>query len=196
MSLPSRYAWLLKEGAPRMLVKALELYGTQEIVGAKQSPIILGWAHELGLDNVYKADEIPWCGLFALICAVRAKKEVPWPPLTYRDALWALNWLKFGSAPGGPADGTVSLTQQLQAASLGDVLVFKRPEGGHVGIYVGETNSKFFVLGGNEGNAVSIVMIDKTRCVGVRRPHYDNPPANIRKVFLNDIGEPVSANEA
>ncbi len=193
MLLPQRYVWLLNEGAPRMLLKGLELYGVSEVVGNKHNPIIMAWAHEVGLEKIYVADEIPWCGLFHLIRTTRAHKEIPFKP---KDALWAFNWQAFGSPPGTrSADGTVSLSEQIANAMLDDTLVFRRPEGGHVATYVGENHTHFYTLGGNQGNAVSIVTIPKDRCVAVRRPHYENQPANVRKIFLNDIGAPVSTNE-
>ena len=47
-----------------MLVEALALFGTLEAPGAKDNPVILRWAAELGLTKSYSHDSIPWCGLF------------------------------------------------------------------------------------------------------------------------------------
>jgi len=44
MKIPKKYEWLQRETAPRHLLKALELYGTTEIVGQQSNPVIMGWA--------------------------------------------------------------------------------------------------------------------------------------------------------
>lgn len=173
MKLPKKYAWLEKEGAPRHLVKALELYGTTEIAGSQHNPVIMGWAKELGIS--YNSDEVPWCGLFTAIIMKRANREVVDSPLM------AKSWLNFGVS--------------TQVPVLGDVLVFTRKGGGHVGLYVGEDNKSFFVLGGNQGNQVNIVKIAKSRLAGVRRPPYHTPPTNLRRIYLI-VNENTSNNEA
>lgn len=175
MKLPKKYAWLAQEGAPRHLVKALELYGTTEIVGSQHNPVIMEWAKETGLQNVYKSDEIPWCGLFMAIVMKRANREVVDSPLL------AKSWLDFGV--------------KAEVPMLGDVLVFNRKGGGHVGIYVGEDKKYFFVLGGNQGNQANIVKIARSRIAGIRRPPYHTPPKNIRRIYLI-INENTSSNEA
>jgi uncharacterized protein (TIGR02594 family) len=175
MSVPKKYQWLLQEDGPRMLLKGLEMYGVTEVVGTKHNPVILGWAKEVGLGNVYKSDEIPWCGLFMAVIAKRAEKQVP------KDPLWALNWANFG----------VHVQQPL----LGDVLTFKRDGGGHVGLYVGEDSTAYHVLGGNQGNSVSITRIAKNRLYKAVRTPYNQMPANVRKIVLEASGS-LSQNEA
>lgn len=176
VNLPTSYQWLLKEPGPKLILNALSFYGTCEISGVENNPIILGWAKQLNWSNVYKSDEVPWCGLFISICAKLA--DWPWPGEGFRAAAWA-NW-------GNEADEPM----------LGDVLVFKRTGGGHVGLYVGEDKDCFHVLGGNQGDKVSIVRIDKARCVAIRRcPWHSAQPANVRPVHLNPTGA-VSENEA
>lgn len=177
MKLPKNLEWLALEPAPRHLLKAVELYGTQETVGPKHNPVIMGWAKELGIQNTYANDEIPWCGLFAAIVMHRAGRPVP------SGFLRALSWNQFGAA--------VDSSQ----AMLADVLTFTRKGGGHVGLYVGEDTTAYHVLGGNQGNKVSVVRIDKTRLSQVRRPLYNNIPENIRKIHLASNGT-LSVNEA
>lgn len=171
------YSFLKNEKAPKILVEAYKLIGTKELLGKDNNPTILGWAEELGLKNIYTADEIPWCGLFMAIVAKRAGKEVVDNPL------WARNWLNFG-------------TKQV-TAMLGDVLVFERGKtSGHVGIYVGEDDKCYHVLGGNQGDAVSIVRIVKARCIGIRRTAWSvSQPITVRVVKINGTGL-VSENEA
>lgn len=175
MNLPKAYQWLAQEEAPRHLLKALELYGVAETVGSKHNPVIMGWSKETGLEKVYTADEIPWCGLFVSVIMHRAGRPVVNSPL------WALSWNSFGVAVSEPM--------------LGDLLTFTRKGGGHVGIYVGEDSTAYHVLGGNQGNQVSVTRIAKSRLSAARRPEYTNQPANIRKVLLAANGA-LSENEA
>lgn len=176
--LPPQYRWLMKEQAPRILMQALSLHGIKEKIGPENNPTILGWAKEIGGDvaHTYKADAIPWCGLFMGVCCVRAGLEVPATPL------WALSWAKWGIAAPAPM--------------LGDVLVFKRDGGGHVGIYVGEDPAAFHVLGGNQGDAVSITRISRQRFHAARRTAWVfKQPENVRRIQLQAGGE-LSQNEA
>jgi uncharacterized protein (TIGR02594 family) len=175
MNLPKAYQWLQQEPAPRHFLKAVELFGTTESVGNINNPVIMGWAKELGLEKVYTADSIPWCGLYAAIVIHRAARPVVDQPL------WALNWNKFG----------VRVTEPM----LGDILTFTRNGGGHVGLYVGEDATAYHVLGGNQGDKVSVVRIAKKRLVQARRPQYNSQPTNIRKVMLASNGA-LSINEA
>ena len=166
-------AWLNKILLPRMVQEGLKLYGTHEISGTADNPEILAWGDETGV--VYEDDSIPWCGLFMAVVAKRAGKPVVASPL------WARNWAKFGV--------------KSPEAGLGDVLVFQRPGGGgHVGLYIGEDKTAYHVLGGNQGDVVSIVRILKSRCIAVRRPEYKNMPNTVKKYFLVPSGG-LSANE-
>ena len=178
MPLPPKYAWLPKvDGLPLMVQQALKLYGVHEGVGAADNPTILAWAAEVGLQHQYTADSIAWCGLFMALVAHRAEKPVP------ADPLWALNWSNFGVPAGQPA--------------LGDVLVFVRPGGGHVGLYIGEDTgptAAYHVLGGNESDQVMITRIDKHRLHAARRPAYHVPPAGVKPHILAASGA-LSTNE-
>lgn len=186
------YAWLNDEPGPRMLLEALKLFGVLETPGPGNNPTILAWADEIGAAEEtayarwaadwYASDSTAWCGLFVAICAVRANvdnRPERRPPAKY---LSALAWTAFGL----PVRGGL--------AELGDVLIFQRPGGGHVGIYVGEDADAFHVLGGNQGDAVSIARIAKARCVAVRQVPYLAKPSNVRRVFMGAAG-PLSSNE-
>jgi uncharacterized protein (TIGR02594 family) len=169
------YDWLNNEKSPRILVQAVKQLGVKEIVGKEHNPVIMNWAKELNLDKVYKSDEIPWCGLFVAYCCHAAGLDVVDKPL------WALNWAKWGI--------------EVKEAMLGDVLTFKREGGGHVGIYVGEDVTHYHVLGGNQGNAVSVSRIAKTRLFKARRTIWKiAQPANVRKIKLEPKGV-ITTNE-
>ena len=86
-----QYQWLNKMSGPKVMIEAIKLYGTKEIVGRQHSKEILSWAKELGLEKTYNADEIAWCGLFVAKVIQKAGFEI------VKDPLWALNWNKFGT---------------------------------------------------------------------------------------------------
>ncbi|MFM8374796.1 MAG: TIGR02594 family protein [Phenylobacterium sp.] len=174
--LPRPYRWLSRlEPLPRMVAAALADYGTLETAGPGNTPKILQWAQETGLAADYRADSIPWCGLFMAHVAMVAGREAPPSPL------WALSWARFGVEGGQP--------------ELGDVLVFQRPGGGHVGLYVGEDSRCYHVLGGNQGDRVGITRIARERLYAVRQPPYVNKPRSAATYRLAATGE-VSSNEA
>lgn len=173
--LPKEYQWLEKEPGPKMIIEALKLFGITEKVGEASNPAILAWAKECRI-NDYSADSIPWCGLFMAVVAQRAGKYLP------AYALRARAWTKWGDI--------------AQEAELGDVLVFSRgTASGHVGLYVGEDEVGYHILGGNQGDKVSIVRIAKSRCIAVRRHYATAKPSNVRKIRLNPSGM-LSINEA
>ena len=176
MSLPISFAWLVMESGPRMLVEARRLYGIRETRGPGNTPAIMQWADELGpgVRRIYTADSVPWCGLFMSVVAYRAGKPLPQSPL------WARAWASWSEAS--------------PKAALGDVLVFVREGGGHVGLYVAEDKIAYHVLGGNQGDAVSIKRIAKSRCIAIRRLYKSGPPANVRPVHVEASGE-LSTNE-
>jgi uncharacterized protein (TIGR02594 family) len=179
-ALPKKYAWLSQEPGPRLLCELLALYGTVEAAGPANNPLILSWASSIGLGKVYRSDAIAWCGLTVAYAAAQAG----WDHAPRGNPLWARNWLSWGDsvAPGHPM--------------LGDVLVFARGRGGHVGLYAAEDQDCFHVLGGNQGDSVSIKRIAKGRLLGARRcPWRINQPANVRRVFMTADGA-VSTNEA
>jgi hypothetical protein len=77
----------------------------------------------------------------------------------------------------------------------GAVLVFEREGGGHVGFYVGEDSTHYHVLGGNQGDAVSIVRIARSRSIARRWPRgVSVMSAPVR--MMPTAGVPVSRNEA
>ena len=140
---------------PAWLVSARAKLGTREAAGPANNPTILGWAKRLGtkvLGMFYNADSVPWCGVFAAECFDEAGVQSP------LCAVRALSWADWGA--------------NLRAERLapGAVLVFQRPGGGHVGFYVGEDADAYHVLGGNQGDSVSVARLAKARCVARRWP--------------------------
>jgi len=187
MKLPAAFQFLSDIKAPKLIVEGMKTYGTVEAPGAANNPVILSWAVEVGLTSSYKHDSTAWCGLWMAMVVKRAG----YTPVT--DPLWAKNWSWWGNEV------------RRSEAALGDVLVFnretivdgKRIVAGHVGVYVGETQDKYAVLGGNQDNRVSIMLIEKRRLVAVRRsPWKVAQPATVQRIVVPADCLSTSKNEA
>lgn len=156
---------------PRWMAVARALMGTAEIPGPKHNPFIVAAWKRLGA-GWFTDDETPWCGLFVAHCIAEA--GLPYPKAFPRAASWA-DWGR--DCP--PA--------------VGAVVVFQRSGGGHVGFLVGESPANYYVLGGNQGNAVNITPIAKNRKVAIRWPKEVSFPA---PGLPRMSGGTISVNEA
>jgi len=127
--------------------------GLKEYPGARNNETIVGFAAAVGHSWV-KDDETPWCASF--VGAVLAQVGLP-----HTGQLNARSYLTWGEE--------VSIAD----AEVGDILVFWRgsPHAatGHVGFYAGKDERGILVLGGNQGNAVSISPYSFSRLLAVRR---------------------------
>lgn len=97
----------------------------------------------------------PWCGDFVETCIRVALPDEPLLGALGTNPYWARNWMLFGQAVQ-PVNGAV--------------LVFERGSGGHVGFAIGQDDRHFYVLGGNQSDAVTIARIAKSRLLGARWP--------------------------
>lgn len=175
MNLPSQYTWLAQEAAPKMLLTALQYYGLKEGAGSADNPTIMKWAHDFGI-TWYDHDSIAWCSLFLGEVA----KEVGYVPPGPNYLLAASSWAKWG---------------RVFTPLLGAVMVFNRPGGHHVGLYVGEDPDAYHILGGNTGDAVAVARLAKERCMATRWPTGEPVGPTIRKILLVSSGQ-LSQNEA
>ncbi len=136
---------------PKWMVEAWRLLGEREVAGRRDNPDIVALYRDAGhpkIDN----DEVAWCAAFAGACLVRAG-------VSGTRSLMARSYLKWGVA--------------LSEGRLGAVTVLTRganPAYGHVGFWIGETRSRVILLGGNQGDAVSVSAFDRGRLLGFRWP--------------------------
>lgn len=139
---------------PAWLIAARGQLGTRELPGPTHNNKLIAFLNTASRFNgvVWRDDEMPWCGGFVAACLVAADVE------PVKIAARAKSWATWGA------------NLRRSHLSLGAVLVFERPGGGHVGFYVGEDAAAYHVLGGNQGNCVSITRIAKSRCVASRWP--------------------------
>jgi len=179
MALITPYQYLNNPDMPRIIKEAVPLYGIKELSGDKNNPIILEWADEIGgwIGDWYDKDSIPWCGLFVAVCAKRA--GFPFD----QKALSAKEWVRW--------------CQKVDRPSLGDVMIFSRDGGGHVGLYVGEDAEAYHIFGGNQSNQVCIARIAKTRLWSARRcPWKISQPTSVKPIILSNKHGGLSRNEA
>lgn len=129
----------------------LEL-GTKEIKGSEHNKDIIEYADICGQTWV-KTDEIPWCGFFVGAMCIKSGIEIP------NKSGLAKAYLGIGE--------TIDITK----AEPNDLVIFDRKGGGHVAICLGfsHCNNYIFVIGGNQGNSVSVAKFSVRYIVGVRR---------------------------
>lgn len=158
--------------------EAQRLIGVKETPGAGNTATILGWAKGLGgfVASYFKADSIPWCGLFVghVVATTLPAEALPANPLGAR------NWATFG--------------RKLEVPATGAILVFSRTGGGHVGFYAGEDADAYHVLGGNQSDAVTIARVAKSRCIAIRWPSTGPAPTGGR--VYRALASTLSVNEA
>ena len=123
-------------------------------------------------------DEIPWCGAFLATALRKWKPEIDLPP----NPLGAKNWSKFG---------------EECEPQLGAVMTFHRGDPndwrGHAAFYLGESEGSFYIVGGNQSDAVTKTWIAKSRLHSSRWPL--NFPQSRKRITMARSGAPLSTNE-
>lgn len=114
--------------------------------------------------------KLPWCGDFVETCFKLALPGgIELAPELWANPYFARNWLFFGNAV---------------PPSYGAVVIFERgPSAGHVGFAVGQDSDAYYVLGGNQSDAVTIARIAKGRALGFRWPP-NHPYPSLEPVTL------------
>jgi uncharacterized protein (TIGR02594 family) len=134
---------------PLWIEYAEKQIGLSEIKGPDTSPTIKKWLSSLRA--WWTDDETPWCGVFVAACL--SYSWLKYPKAYYR----AKSYLEWGT--------------KLETPVYGCVVIFERVGGGHVGFVVGKDDKgRLMVLGGNQGNKVSIAPFDTSRVAGYRYP--------------------------
>lgn len=133
----------------KWLAIARKYLGTREVKGKAHNSNILRWL--AAIKAAWRNDEEPWCSTF--VCGVLEEAGI----VSARTA-WARGNLKWG--------------QKLSEPVLGCIVVFERgPKSGHVGFLVGiDKAGNLMILGGNQGDMVSIKPFSKSRVLGYRWP--------------------------
>lgn len=143
----------------KWLDEAYGLLGTREVPGSAANPVIMQLWQDIGLRPPPDGDETAWCAVFASSMLERAGVA---SPKTCR----ARDFLDWGTP--------------LRQPRLGAIVVLRRgknPALGHVGFYVGGDQATVQVLGGNQGDAVTIAGFRKADVLGYRWPAAVEAPA-------------------
>lgn len=130
------------------IVSARLNLSVREVKGMAHNPVVVGFWKLARLSGI-KNDEVPWCAGF-----VGAMLEMNGIKSARSDSSRA--YLKWGAA--------------IPAPEYGCVVVFRRAGGGHVGFCVGvDQLGRLLILGGNQGDEVSILPFGRERVSGYRR---------------------------
>jgi uncharacterized protein (TIGR02594 family) len=152
---------------------AESLIGTKEIAGAKHEPLIIEMWKAIKRGGI-KTDEVPWCAAFVGYCLEKSGIV----STRFESAKSYLTW-----------------GQELSAPVYGCIVIFDRAGGGHVGFVVGQdTHGRLLVIGGNQGNMVSIVPFDRARVAGYRMPA--GVPVSLAPLQIIASNATSSENEA
>jgi uncharacterized protein (TIGR02594 family) len=139
---------------PLWLNLARKELGTKEAPGGADNPVVLKYAEDAEIAGVVNQDSVAWCAAF--VGAMLARAQTP------------------GSKRAN-ARSYETWGRKIISPCLGCVVVFSRPPStwmGHVAFYLG-TNAAaktVRVLGGNQGDAVSIAEFSRDRVVAYRWP--------------------------
>jgi len=131
---------------------AISQLGVKEIVGPQHNMTIVNYAKEIGAKWV-NDDETPWCAIFMNWVLKRAGFK-------FTSSALARSFEKYSSPTLFP--------------NPGDIVVFWRKSKesgvGHVGIFLGfDVDGDVFVLGGNQGNEVSIRKYPRHQVLSYRK---------------------------
>lgn len=136
---------------------ASKFIGIKEVAGAVDNPQIMAM---LRMDQSWPAnDEVPWCSAFVNYVAKLGGCE-------RSKSLAARSWVNVGSF------------LRIEDALPGfDIVVLSRgsnPAQGHVGFFHDVTDVGVLLLGGNQGNSVSVSEFSRDRVIAVRKLRYAN----------------------
>lgn len=133
--------------------------GITEIAGNASHPLVQWWLSlcEMG---IAEPDSTPWCSAFA--------NGIAWElRLPRSKSARARSWLLVGT-PIALVDAKVGYDVViLNRGGIRSAEVINSP--GHVGFYAGIEADRVLVLGGNQGDAVSIARFPAADVLGVRR---------------------------
>lgn len=151
----------MRTKATNALEVAKRFIGTKEAPGTPSNPTILSM---LRLDQSWPAgDDVPWCGAFC--------SYIAWLLALPRSrSLAARSWLIVGE-PVYPVDAEpgfdVVVLKRGREPQPGPEVISGAP--GHVGFFVGFDGDRVLVLGGNQGDTVSLQGFPRGSILGIRR---------------------------
>ena len=137
---------------PKHIEIARTYLGLKEIRGPVNNAKIVRMFSLAGHPEI-KADEVPWCAAFVAACLAEAGMV---NEVSSSLRLWAAAYSKLGTALKEPVYGCVG--------------VKTRNGGGHVGFVVAANKSRVWLLGGNQGDSVSVASFPRAGFTAFRLP--------------------------
>jgi uncharacterized protein (TIGR02594 family) len=128
--------------------------GISEIIGPADNPRIVAYHATTTLQS--KDDETPWCSAFVNWCLAQAGIKGTW-------AANARSWINWGRFEGRKPGAIVVLWRGSPDAATG-----------HVGFVDRIEADKVWILGGNQGDRVSIAPFPLSRVLAFRWPVNDD----------------------
>ena len=136
---------------------AQRFVGVREVRGKVANPLILAM---LKLDDEWpENDEVPWCSAFLNFVAWLLR-------LPRSKSLAARSWLLVGT-PVPPGEARPGFDVVILSRTAAGPEVIDAP--GHAGFFAGYAGNQIVLLGGNQGDAVSLGYFPAGRILGIRR---------------------------
>lgn len=157
---------------PRWVTFARTLLGTKEFPGAANNPVIVAMHKATTGKNL--DDSVPWCASFVSYCLEKVSLESSNNPMARSYSRWGV------PVKGEPPVGAIVVLSSTRG-----------PTSGHVGFCVGVDSASVHLLGGNQGDKVSIATFPKGKIVAVRWPEGE-PIGEVRKGGVAEL-EPSDA---
>lgn len=138
-------------GCPAWLPIAFGELGQRELAGAAHNARIIAYHATTTLKAT--SDEVAWCSAFLNWVMRQAGKSGT-------GSAAARSWLKWGVTLPSPRLAAVAVLWRGDPAS----------DQGHVGIVVGFDRDHVWLLGGNQGDAVTVARFPRGQVLGFRWP--------------------------
>jgi len=143
------YSQIMKNDIPKWLEIAEKEIGVSEILGDKHNPRILEYHQATSLKA--KDDETPYCSSFLNWCMKQSG-------IKGTNSAASRSWLNWGIELKTPRYGCIVIIWRGT----------KNSTSGHVGIWLGETETSIKILGANQNNKVCIANFNKNRLLSYR----------------------------
>jgi hypothetical protein len=153
--------------ASRKALGLLDAPAAEELPWIAEGFKVLGW-HEatdktrlsawLKSGGKYLGDpsQLPWCGDFMETCVAKSLPDEVLPGALGQNPFFAQNWQLFGVSTAPTRGAAVAIRWTANT--------------GHTGWLLGQNGSNYVLLGGNQGNRVSIAEFPKSAVIATRWP--------------------------
>lgn len=153
---------------PSWLSFARRLIGTKEKIGPEHNPVVLKFWETAQIKFRVVDDETPWCAAFvgAMLFSVGYPGTCSGMARSYSNSNLFIKIPDESPIP------------------IGAIAVFSSPSrgktAGHVGFVEGQTPTHLLILGGNQGNSVSVAPFPRSNLIGLfwpaKAPNHNKMP--------------------